>query len=741
MIDDFNNITMKDLNDFFENHLDIMFSIGTDGNFLKVNKTWRETLGYSLEDLKDIHIIDIIHPDYREDALGFVFDKKNSENNFISDVKFKTKSGDYKSIECKVHLLNNIYLVSARDLSSLASTKMLLEESQSKFQMNLDLQSLISNIAFDLISTDDYNNALSTCLKNIGEFLKLSSILIFIDSSIESYSFLKYSWFNERLKTNTYTEHAIDYNSVPSYKELLSRDGLIFSDDMSGLPFDLRTHLIINNVSSVAILPIYIDGQIKGIMRFDCYLNSYSWDKSLVESLKMLSKIISSSYDKFISNLKLEESQKSLAMFFDNSRDGFFFMMLDEPIPWNDYVDKDELIDYVFRNQKVTKANKATLEQYNSSEEEFIGTTPADFYIDNLSRGKELWRELFDNGVLHIDGVIPSHFNEKIMIQGDYVCLYDDSGRISGHFAVQRDITKERIAQTIIAQSEMRFSQLAENIEEIFWVRENGKISYVNSAFEKITGISVGEVSDEFTLTKGLILKEDLVEVFKAYDKSPNNFNMKYRIKRPNGEIRWIWERGRVFKCPISNVVRTVGVSADITNMKELEEKLERLSSIDGLTQIYNRKYVFDRLEDVSNDYVKNGTVFSFAILDIDFFKRVNDSYGHTAGDFILKEFAQTIKSNIRSSDILGRYGGEEFVIVLNGTSRDDALFVVEKILNIVRNTTFKYHNYEIAFTFSAGISDSLELNQSTFNINQLVNLADERLYLAKDTGRNKIII
>lgn len=562
MIDNLDQVTKKSLNDFFEHNLDIMFAIDYAGNFVKVNNAWRDTLGYSLDDLKDISVLDLVHPDYRDFVSNFIVNIKDSKNNFISDIKCKTKSGMYRSFECKVDLINDIYFISAHDISSLTETKNLLKE-----------------------------------------------------------------------------------------------------------------------------------------------------------------------------------SEKLLDMFFDNSNDGFFFMMLDEPILWNDCVDKDELMDYVFYHQRVTRVNKAMADQYNCSEEDLIGTTPADFYLNNINRGKKLWRKLFDNGRLHIDGTIPSHFSKNVLIKGDYICLYDDSGRITGHLAVQRDVTCEKVAQTIIVKREMRFSQLAENIEEIFWIREGDYMIYVNSAFERVTGISVEDVKKRPSLAYEIVIDEDMKKIFKALNKSPNKFNMRYRIRKPDGEMKWIWERGSTFKCPITNVIRTVGVSADITHMKQLEEKLERISSIDELTQIYSRKYVFDRLKDIVEDYIKNNTVFSFAILDIDFFKKVNDNYGHTTGDFILKEFARIIKDNIRSSDILGRYGGEEFVIVLKGTNKQDASHVVEDILDIIRNTIFEYDGARISFTFSGGISDALEFDPTDFNITQLVNLADERLYLAKNTGRNKIVI
>ena len=136
----------------------------------------------------------------------------------------------------------------------------------------------------------------------------------------------------------------------------------------------------------------------------------------------------------------LEANQKMDA-FFNQSLDGFFFMMLDEPIEWNEQADKDLLLEYVFSHERVTRVNDAWLNQYGATLEQFIGTTPADMFRHDVETGKKEWRKLFDRGKLHTENSGLKFSGELIYLEGDYTCMYDQEGRITGHFGIQRDIT------------------------------------------------------------------------------------------------------------------------------------------------------------------------------------------------------------------------------------------------------------------------------------------------------------
>jgi PAS domain S-box-containing protein len=141
-----------------------------------------------------------------------------------------------------------------------------------------------------------------------------------------------------------------------------------------------------------------------------------------------------------------------LELLFSQSLDGFFFMMLDEPIPWNDGADKEQLLDYAFEHQRVTKVNDAMLAQYGATREAFLGLTPADFYRHDPAHGRRIWREFFDRGQLHVQTHERRLDGAPIDVEGDYICLYDEERRIIGHFGIQRDVTEEVRLQAEVAR-------------------------------------------------------------------------------------------------------------------------------------------------------------------------------------------------------------------------------------------------------------------------------------------------
>ncbi len=189
------------------------------------------------------------------------------------------------------------------------------------------------------------------------------------------------------------------------------------------------------------------------------------------------------------------------------------------------------------------------------------------------------------------------------------------------------------------------------------------------------------------------------------------------------------------------NLLATIsGIISNVYNNHYNLLKIEELSIIDALTNTYNRRFIFNQLEKAFVEYNNSNLIFSVSIIDIDHFKQINDTFGHVAGDYILKEFTKVISNNIRKTDLLGRYGGEEFVIITYNSNRDETVNIISKLLKIIRNKTFVFNNQKIKFTFSAGISDVLFFNKNDITIEKILNLADKRLYKAKATGRNKLV-
>lgn len=165
----------------------------------------------------------------------------------------------------------------------------------------------------------------------------------------------------------------------------------------------------------------------------------------------------------------------------------------------------------------------------------------------------------------------------------------------------------------------------------------------------------------------------------------------------------------------------------------EQNRLLKNLSIIDGLTGLYNHRHIYERLDEEVQRCSRHKCCFTVMILDIDHFKDVNDTYGHLVGDKILSELSLILRNNIRQSDLVGRYGGEEFLIMLAETSLIEGFDVAEKIRKIVESTEFFK---KIRFTISIGIEE-----YSGEKLSELLEKADNKLYIAKNSGRNKCVM
>ena len=171
------------------------------------------------------------------------------------------------------------------------------------------------------------------------------------------------------------------------------------------------------------------------------------------------------------------EPNDRLELFFSQSLDGFFFMMLYEPIVWNDSIDKEKTLDYVFEHQRITKVNDALMAQYGAPRDVLLGMTPTDLFRHDLAYGRKIWREFFDRGRLHIETDERRVDGTPIPIEGDYLCFYDDQGRITGHFGIQRDVTERNRADGALRRYNRRLQTLHDIHLDILGSRSSHEIA------------------------------------------------------------------------------------------------------------------------------------------------------------------------------------------------------------------------------------------------------------------------
>ncbi|WP_332651414.1 diguanylate cyclase [Lysinibacillus sp. 54212] len=185
---------------------------------------------------------------------------------------------------------------------------------------------------------------------------------------------------------------------------------------------------------------------------------------------------------------------------------------------------------------------------------------------------------------------------------------------------------------------------------------------------------------------------------------------------------------------PIDQEILISYVSNRLAYKKELEHSI----IIDELTQVYNRRFLDSQLQKLIQLNIRNNEHFSVAIADLDFFKKVNDTYGHLVGDEVLKGFASLVVNSKREQDIFCRYGGEEFVLLMPHTTADEGYMIMERLRKLMEQKQFNGNGSNFKVTFSAGV---VEATSNNLHPKKILEEADQALYEAKQSGRNRTIM
>jgi diguanylate cyclase (GGDEF)-like protein/PAS domain S-box-containing protein len=318
------------------------------------------------------------------------------------------------------------------------------------------------------------------------------------------------------------------------------------------------------------------------------------------------------------------------------------------------------------------------------------------------------------------------------------------------------DLSERNAAEQALRESEERFHQILSALNEVIWLRDvnTRQVLYVNPAFERLSGLSRDDFykdpdafiniihpDDKKWITKGSLYRSDI-----------------HRIVRPDGSIRWVW--GRTF--PVINekgeVYRTVAINEDITERKLTEEELKQANEKliaqmqeiqalqsklrdqvirDPMTGLYNRRYLSETLDRELDRALREGYPVSLVMIDIDGFKEVNDTYGHFAGDLVLKQLALQLTQQTRASDLVCRLGGDEFLLVFPNLGAQTAYKRADQCRKTFEETATPFDLVEIRATFSAGIAVFPDHGGASQDV---LTAADRAMYAAKEKGRNRVI-
>jgi diguanylate cyclase (GGDEF)-like protein/PAS domain S-box-containing protein len=270
-----------------------------------------------------------------------------------------------------------------------------------------------------------------------------------------------------------------------------------------------------------------------------------------------------------------------------------------------------------------------------------------------------------------------------------------------------------------------------ENMQEgVIVLNQNERIVDFNTAMleviPQLKKLSIGKSINE-------ILNENqtLAEIIK------NGKECDYELSQ-NGEIAHFHIRFSLVHNKKSQYLGQIISFVNVTERVKMQKQLKQLASLDGLTQVFNRTFFMDNTEKLYDELIEIRQSIAIIMFDIDHFKMVNDTFGHDAGDLVLKHVVTLTKAYLRKTDIFGRYGGEEFIICLPNTTIDEAYELANFICLEIASSYAYFDDQEIRVTSSFGISHTAD-GQQYPPIKTLIRQADQALYMAKKNGRNHV--
>ncbi|MDR3410508.1 MAG: diguanylate cyclase [Formivibrio sp.] len=265
---------------------------------------------------------------------------------------------------------------------------------------------------------------------------------------------------------------------------------------------------------------------------------------------------------------------------------------------------------------------------------------------------------------------------------------------------------------------------------------QSGELTVFN-----LQNFDAGEMAPHFDLWLAKLHPEDRDAALQSYASHLSGnapyYQAEYRAFRKDGGITWLWDRGRIVEWDHQGQpLRIMGAHLDITRRKEYEHRLAHMAHFDPLTGLANRRLLIEKLHTEVERTERNNQHFVLAMLDVDHFKKFNDKHGHEVGDRILMAVARHMEASLREYDVCGRWGGEEFLLILPQTTLEQAHSVVSRLRTGIPHVSIQVNKKVLSVTVSIGMTQHREGE----NFSDTLNRADAAMLEAKRCGRDCLL-
>jgi diguanylate cyclase (GGDEF)-like protein/PAS domain S-box-containing protein len=298
------------------------------------------------------------------------------------------------------------------------------------------------------------------------------------------------------------------------------------------------------------------------------------------------------------------------------------------------------------------------------------------------------------------------------------------------------DITQVKKAELALRDSAQRMRSILEMAPFALVITnlESGEVIYINRKGAELFGLQQEDLIGQQGHASWQS-KDERRDIFQRIARGETIEDREVKLTRRGGDTFWATLSATSFEYMGESCI--LFTYNDITNRKELENDLKVLATTDSLTGALNRRAFMERGNFELARNKRYGGKLGVLLLDVDFFKRINDTYGHAAGDETLRHLVNTLQNTLRETDIIGRLGGEEFAAILPQTTSNEALSTAQRLCRAVRETDIQHGNQTFRITISIGVTEQFESDQK---LDQLLARADKATYDAKDAGRDQVV-
>ncbi|RFF31725.1 bifunctional diguanylate cyclase/phosphodiesterase [Wenzhouxiangella sediminis] len=697
----------------------IFYLVDKTGRMRQWNANLESLTGYSAEELDAMTVWDFFEPAEHpkaDEAMRAVFE----DGKALLKAPLLLKDGttrDYHFQGRRITLGGEEFLTGLGiDMTDVYRTEAALD-----YLSGLQRTLVDASKRFIALDAADLDDVITEVLGRVGSYCSVDRSYLFCFRQGRSLMDNTHEWCAPGIKPEIENLQGLPREAVPRVVEMMERREVMHVPRVADLPPEWDSDRVVfeeEDIQSLVVVPIVVSGELHGFVGFDSVRRERSWGEEEIRLLEVLA-------DLFGAVIQRERTARALR---DSETLRTHAERLGHLGSWEWDFEQDAFLpSEEWRRVTGLRAERISLE------EALALAHPEE--IEDIRRQVRLTR---DTGVpydLEHRIIRPDDGRVRwIKVHAEIEGTPENARRMVGFI---QDITERKRIEAAIAESEAQYRSVVDNIREVvFQADAEGRWTFLNPAWEEITGYPVAESMAqryiEFVHPRDRKGSEREFRELMAGRQSAARSEVRYLTQR--GDFRWFEVNVRATSDADGRIVGCAGTLRDITQQREAEQKMRQLAHYDPVTGLPNRILALDRLDQLLKAADRKGEYVAVLFLDLDHFKKANDTLGHGAGDQLLKEAAQRLLADVREQDTVARFGGDEFLIMAGGLDRPTAAQpVAEKLLKSFRDS-FHIQGREFVLTASLGIAIAPDDGTTS---QDLLRNADIAMYQSKGEGRN----